>query len=258
MSDQVQLGLGLVSIGRVWGHVLQPVPDEAQVRALLETAFEAGILIYDTAPAYGSSEKRLGDFLKSLTEDQRRTVFIATKFGEHWNEDGTTRVDHSYDALMRSLDRSVELLGDIDLVQVHKASLGALHGEGLHWALEGVRAMGIPQVGASVSDVEAGRLALEMGFDWLQIPFNIGSQHMMPLLGDAKQTGCHVLANRPLASGAMLAERDEKAQESAIFEAFSFVNAHIGAGAILTGTRSPQHLQQSLRIFKQLQAAGRA
>lgn len=58
--DLARLGLGLTGIGRVWGAASKPVPSESEARALLEKAFELGIQVYDTAPAYGLSERRLG------------------------------------------------------------------------------------------------------------------------------------------------------------------------------------------------------
>lgn len=254
-SPDVQLGLGLVSIGRAWGHAMAPPPPEAEARALLEAAFELGIKVYDTAPAYGTSERILGGFLRTLTEDQRRTVFVATKFGEHWTGDGTTRVDHSYDALMRSLDRSVEHLRDIDLLQVHKASLAALEGEDLRWALEGAQAMDIPQIGASVADIVAGRRAVEMGFHWLQLPYNAGNTSLEPLLSEAGARDIRIMTNRPYASGATIAAAAPEAREAAMRDALALVLATHPGGVILTGTKSAAHLGQSLRLFAELDAA---
>ncbi|MBN8534643.1 MAG: aldo/keto reductase [Rhizobiales bacterium] len=250
--DLAQLGLGLTGIGRVWGHAQKPVPPESEARALLEKAFELGIQVYDTAPAYGLSEQRLGAFLKSLSREQRENLFIATKFGEHWNDDGTTRVDHSYDALMRSLDRSLERLGDVDLVQVHKASVAALQGEDLRWALEAAQAMDIPQFGASVNDLEAGRLAIDMGFHWLQLPLNIESRQFEPLLAEACAAGVKLMTNRPFANGAGLAGRAGEAREQWMAEAVAYVRAANPDGIVLTGTSSVANLIANHRLFHAL------
>lgn len=251
--DLAQLGIGLTAIGRIWGHARRPVPSEAEARALLEKAFELGIQVYDTAPAYGLSEARLGAFLKGLTKDQRRTLFIATKFGEHWVGEGQpTRVNHSYDALMRSLDRSVELLGDIDLVQVHKASTEVLRGGDLRWALEAAQAMDIPQFGASVSDIEAGRLAIGMGFHWLQFPLNSANREFEALVGEAETAGVHVLANRPFANGAAVAGLEGDARETAMREAFAYLRAANPHGIVLTGTASVANLMANHAAFHAL------
>lgn len=247
-----QLGLGLTGIGRIWGHEQKPVPSESEARALLEKAFDLGIQVFDTAPAYGLSEQRLGRFLKSLSREQRENLFIATKFGEHWNDDGTTRVDHSYDALMRSLDQSVELLGDIDLLQVHKASVPVLQGEDLRWALEASRAMDIPQFGASVSDLEAGRLAISQGFDWLQLPLNIENRLFEPLAAEAEATGVKLMSNRPFANGAGLAQRAGEAREEWMQAAFGFARAANPHGIVLTGTSSVVNLVANHALFHAL------
>jgi aryl-alcohol dehydrogenase-like predicted oxidoreductase len=83
----VQLGLGLIGIGKPWGHAPNPVPAEREAVALLELAFDLGIRYFDTAPSYGDgvSEERLGRFLKSMPAGQRSQVAVATKFGEHWD-----------------------------------------------------------------------------------------------------------------------------------------------------------------------------
>jgi len=74
------LGLGTVKIGRDQG-VKYPtgftIPDDAAVRNLLATAHDLGINLLDTAPAYGSSETRLGQLL-----GKRQDWVIVTKTGE--------------------------------------------------------------------------------------------------------------------------------------------------------------------------------
>ena len=52
---RLALGLGLIGIGKPWGHSEDAVPPEAQIRELLETAFTLGIRYLDTAPSYGVS-----------------------------------------------------------------------------------------------------------------------------------------------------------------------------------------------------------
>ena len=104
----LRLGLGLVSIGRVWGVRQSAPPDADEAQKLLSRAVELGIAIFDTAPAYAESEARLGRFLAGLEPSRRQALTIMTKMGEHWDfERGTSFVDHSRDALVRSIDRSL-------------------------------------------------------------------------------------------------------------------------------------------------------
>jgi len=81
-KHRVQLGLGLISIGRTWGARPVPVPGEAEALAFLEGAYELGIRLFDTSPSYGDSEVKLGRFLTGLSREERAQVSVATKFGE--------------------------------------------------------------------------------------------------------------------------------------------------------------------------------
>ena len=82
------LGLGTVKIGRNQG-VKYPngfdLPDDDAVRNLLALAHDLGINLLDTAPAYGTSEHRLGPLLKGQrdnwiicsTQAERKKGFLA-------------------------------------------------------------------------------------------------------------------------------------------------------------------------------------
>src|SRR5579859_5038385 len=126
-SQKLSLGCGLIRIGRVWGVSQQSVPSEKEAHIFLEKAYSLGVRFFDTAPSYGLSEARLGKFLRKLSPKERKTIIVATKFGEHWNvEKQEAFVDHSYDALVKSLEKSFELLGKVDVLQLHKASVSLL------------------------------------------------------------------------------------------------------------------------------------
>ncbi len=62
----LQLGLGLIGIGRPWGNK-QTIPAEDASIALIHGAIEQGITFFDTAPAYGESEEILGKPLRGLS-----------------------------------------------------------------------------------------------------------------------------------------------------------------------------------------------
>ena len=81
----VELGLGLLSIGRRWGANNVPPPDHLTARRLIRAAALHGIRFFDTAPAYGASERILGAALREEPE-LFADCTIATKVGEHWSE----------------------------------------------------------------------------------------------------------------------------------------------------------------------------
>ena len=119
---KVQLGLGLVSIGRRWGFREVAPPSNQDAVELLTHAVALGIRFFDTAPAYATSERILGQFL-SNTETPRDKLTIATKMGEFWDDvRGVSVVSHAYDDLVASIEKSMALLGSIDILQVHKAT----------------------------------------------------------------------------------------------------------------------------------------
>lgn len=246
---QVILGLGLLSIGRVWGMAQTRPPQESEALCLIERAVELGVRFFDTAPAYGPSEAVLGKSLAGAG-GAINDLTIATKMGEHWVGDREgTYVDHSFEALKESLDRSLDLLGKIDILQIHKASVQALQSDSLPKAIEYAKNLGITKFGASVSDLNAGKMACDSGeFSYLQFPFNERFQGLVDLFALADETNVLPIVNRPLAMGGLIPSSDAKPVD-AIRSAFTFVNQHMNRGVILTGTRSAEHLTQTLSLF---------
>lgn len=110
--------------------------DDAEARATLLAAVEAGIDHFDTAASYqlGENEKFVGATLAS----QRKALFIATKCGLARSKDGGALVDNSPATIRESCDASLARLGTdyIDLFYLHRIdrtvpieeSVGALAG----------------------------------------------------------------------------------------------------------------------------------
>ncbi len=112
------LGLGTVKVGRNQG-VKYPqsfqLPDDARVREVLALCRDAGMNLIDTAPAYGSSEERLGELLT-----RRQDWVICSKVGEEF-EDGASHFDFTAAHVRRSVERSLRRLRTdcLDLVLIH-------------------------------------------------------------------------------------------------------------------------------------------
>ena len=108
------LGLGTVKLGRTTG-VKYPtpfvVPTDGEARVLLDTARELGINLIDTAPAYGTSEERLGALIGGTPNGWKDWV-ICTKVGEEFDGTGGGRshYDFSAQAVRRSVERSLRRL----------------------------------------------------------------------------------------------------------------------------------------------------
>ena len=251
VSHGVELGLGLLEIGKPWGHVPTPVPDEEQAVRFLEFAFEFGIRYFDTAASYAVAEQRFGRFLRTLDARQRAEVTVATKFGEHWDfERNEPYVDHSYDALAGSLERSLELLGPIDVLQLHKPTPEVLASGDLARAWELARSCGVKMIGPSVSDLESARIACESGlYQMLQLPLNSASPKFLEIAALAHARGLYVAVNRPFAMGALLYEAGPAAAQERRIAALEFILKLPLHGVVLTGTKSPAHLTENHAAF---------
>jgi aryl-alcohol dehydrogenase-like predicted oxidoreductase len=246
-SRYVEFGLGLIGIGRPWGFANAVVPNERQALALLERAFALGVRHFDTAPSYGVSEERLGRYLAALTPGERSQVRIATKFGEHWDAAKAEHfVDHSFDALRRSLDGSVARLGRIDFLQLHKTTPQALGSSDLARAWEYAATLGITAIGASVSDLASAEIAIaDPASRILQFPYNVAQRTFGEVLERAAARGMKVAINRPFGMGRMLYENREVTKAGA----FAFILEKRFEGVILSGTKSPDHLEENWHAF---------
>jgi aryl-alcohol dehydrogenase-like predicted oxidoreductase len=239
---KVQLGLGLIGIGKPWGVSPHEVPPESEAMALLEFAYELGVRYFDTAPSYGDgvSETRLGRFLAGAPRDG---ITVATKFGEHWNRAaGEPYADHSYDALRRSLDRSCERLGRIHVLQLHKTTPRALESDDVARAWEYAASRGIERIGPSAADWDSARMAIaEPRYSAIQLPYNAQYPMMGAAIDEAAARGMWVAVNRPFAMGAMAADPEA---------AFRFILRHEFEGVVLSGTTSRDHLRGNWEAFE--------
>lgn len=179
-----QLGLGCASLAGIF----HPVP-QAQARATIAAALEAGITYFDTAPFYGHglSERLTGDGIRG-----HDGVVLSSKVGRLLTpgvtEDPgawvqalpfTPVYDYSYEGIMRSYEASRQRLGldRIDMLYIH--DIGTLtHGPeagpalfeqamtGGYRALDELRSAGeIAGFGLGVNEVAVCEAALERG-DW--------------------------------------------------------------------------------------------
>jgi aryl-alcohol dehydrogenase-like predicted oxidoreductase len=246
-APRVEFALGLIGIGKPWGFANPQVPGERQARTLLERAFALGVRYFDTAPSYGVSEERLGRWLAALTPVERSAVRIATKFGEHWDAaKAEPFVDHSLDALKRSLDGSIARLGRIDFLQLHKSTPQVLRSSDLARAWDYAATLGITAIGASVSDLEsAGIVIAGPGYRILQFPYNTVQQTFAGILEQAAARGIKIAVNRPFGMGRILYENRELTKA----DAFAFILQNAFEGVILSGTKSPEHLEENWRAF---------
>ena len=238
------LGLGTVKLGRDQG-VKYPngftIPDDREAQMLLTLARDLGINLIDTAPAYGTSEERLGPLLRG----QRHEWVIVSKVGEEF-EGGQSRHDFSAEHTRLSVERSLKRLETdfIDLVLVHSDGndLAVLNDSGVYQALAELKQQGkIRGYGFSGKTVEGGLLALREG-DCAMVTYNLNEQSEKPVLDYAASHGKAILVKKALASGHVcLSPGVDPVQAS-----FELLFAHPGVASAIVGTISPLHLAHNV------------
>lgn len=245
LLSSTQIGCGLVRIGRIWGTKEMVIPTEEEVVNFLNSAYKMGVRVFDTAPAYGSSEERLGTFLWGLGKANKE-CFVATKCGEEFDaKKNRTNVNHSPDALKISIEQSLNRLPHITLLQLHKANKNLLQNDGILELLAEYKKSRIPLIGACVTDIETAEYALELDvFDSIQFPYNMNYPAMEPMFKCANDNGKLVLVSRPFASG-------EHADETRRALEFVIKKMKYG-GAILVGTNNSLHLKEDIDFFKEI------
>jgi D-threo-aldose 1-dehydrogenase len=132
------LGFGGAAIGNLYAET-----GDEEVRECLHAAYDAGVRYFDTAPMYGHglSEHRIGEALRQKPRD---SFVLSTKVGRMLRPVPAEAVgesifpgclpfacifDYSYDAVMRSIEDSLQRLGfnRIDIVLLHDVE-AATHG----------------------------------------------------------------------------------------------------------------------------------
>ncbi|WP_443690444.1 aldo/keto reductase [Pseudomonas sp.] len=238
------LGLGTVKLGRDQG-VKYPngftIPDDREAQMLLKLARDLGINLIDTAPAYGTSEERLGPLLRG----QRQEWVIVSKVGEEF-EGGQSRHDFSAEHTRLSVERSLKRLETdfIDLVLVHSDGndLAVLNDSGVYQALAELKQQGkIRGYGFSGKTVEGSLLALREG-DCAMVTYNLNEQSEKPVLDYAASHGKAILVKKALASGHVcLSPGVDPVQAS-----FELLFAHPGVASAIVGTINPLHLAHNV------------
>ncbi|MGO4353900.1 aldo/keto reductase [Rhizobium sp. RAF36] len=192
------IGFGAWQIGGSWGDV-----SEADGRAALNAALDAGMTFIDTADVYGDgrSEKIVADVLKSRGG---KRPMVATKAGRRLNPhvaDGYTKAN-----LEGFIDRSLKNLevDSLDLVQLHCPPTEVLYRAEVFEGLNELQKAGkIKGYGVSVEKVEEALKAIEFpGVESIQIIYNIFRQRPDHLFfQEARRKNVAVIARVPLASG---------------------------------------------------------
>ncbi|MCY3840274.1 MAG: aldo/keto reductase [Gammaproteobacteria bacterium] len=227
------LGLGTVKFGRNTGidyRRAYPLPSDARIADLLAAAQREGVNLVDTAPAYGSSEARIGEAIEGHRDDW----VLCTKAGEEF-DGAKSRYDFSEDAVLTSVEGSLARLrtDNVDILLLHSdgRSVDAIERAGAFRALARLKREGIIRaVGFSgKSSVDAG--AAMPRSEVLMCTINAAYRDEVGTVRNAAHRGVGVLVKKPLARG---------------FEGDAETIAEIayldGVTSVVVGTIDPDHL----------------
>jgi D-threo-aldose 1-dehydrogenase len=186
--DLTLLGFG----GAPLGNLYTPITEDT-ARRTLDTAWDLGLRLYDTAPQYGFglSEERFG---RALSSRPRNDFVLSSKVGRLLRDcapadvprlgfvetpDRTFDYDYSYDGVMRSHEESLRRLQQnrIDILFVHdvdaythgsreasNARVRELFDRGGYRALDELRASGaVKAIGAGVNEWEVCEVLARLG-----------------------------------------------------------------------------------------------
>lgn len=233
------IGFGAFKIGRNQGIKYgsdYDLPTESRARELIDEVLDLGIRYIDTAPAYGTSEARIGQALAGRHE----ACLVSTKVGETFCE-GESRYDFSAEATRLSVARSRERLGRdvLDLVLVHSDGndLSIQEQTDVVGTLQQLKAEGaIRAIGFSGKTVEGARRALAWA-GVLMVEYHVEDPSHGEVMHEARQRGVGVIVKKGLASGRLDPKR-----------AIRFVFDHPGVTSLVVGSLDPRHLAANVNI----------
>lgn len=185
------LGFGGAEIG------YNPDQTQADVNVLLNSALDAGLNLIDTAAAYKTSEKLIGEAIGK----RRKDFYLLTKCGAL---DAFTRYDWTKKGILETIETSLRNLKTdyLDVAQLHSCSSEILNrGEAIE-ALQRAQEKGYTRYIGYSGDNEDAKTAIETDvFDSFQTSVSIADQ--TPIDGNIKlaaEKGLGIIAKRPIAN----------------------------------------------------------
>jgi aryl-alcohol dehydrogenase-like predicted oxidoreductase len=242
------VGLGAVKFGRNEGlsyPVASTLPAMRALKELLAVASDLGINLIDTAPAYGTSEERLGQLLAG----RRNDWVVCTKVGETF-EGGRSHYDFSPEQTRRSVLRSLQRLATnhLDVVLIHSDGndIDIIDERGTLQALADMKHEGLIRAfGMSHKTLAGGLRAVDV-CDVVMTTLNTTDREALGVVERAHARSCGVLIKKALASGEVA--HDPVRRRASL----QFVARTRGVSSIVVGTTDVVHLRENVAALEHL------
>ncbi len=240
---------------------------QEKVNELLNSALDAGLNVIDTAAAYQSSEKQIGEAVSK----RRKEFYLLTKCGAL---DGFSRSDWSKKGILETIEQSLRNLKTdyLDIAQLHSCDSEILRQGECVEGLQRAQEKGYTRFIGYSGDNNDAKFAIEMDvFDSFQTSVNIADQ--TPIEGNIKlaaEKGLGIIAKRPIANAVW--REKEKPESSYVHEywdriqklKFDFLNKSLeeaatalrftlsipGVDVAIVGTTKPQRWQENADCLK--------
>lgn len=237
------MGMGTTKFGRIEGvHYPKSfsLPEDKKIAKLLDIASEQGVNLLDTAPAYGTSEEKIGKLLKN----KRKNWIISTKVGESFVR-GKSFYDFSRLAIQKSLQQSMKMLQTdyLDIVLLHSDGNDLSILDSLDYLKKAKEKGMIRLFGMSSKTVEGGIKALEQS-DLGMIYYNLDYQKEVSVIRFAQQQKKGIFIKKALQSGHLVGKDKFK-------QNIDFILQESAVSSIIIGTIDQKHLQENISFFKE-------
>jgi aryl-alcohol dehydrogenase-like predicted oxidoreductase len=199
-----RVGFGAYQIGRAvvekYASHGEPMPSESEAEHLLNGVLDLGITLIDTAPAYGSSEERIGRYLHA----RRNEYNLCTKVGE-LTVGGKSRFDFTKQGMRDSVENSLRMLKTecVDSLLIHAPpdDLSILHESDALEMMHTFKDEGKTRaIGFSGKTMEAQTEALAWS-DVMMIEYSAANESNANIIEKANENGVVVLLKKVMNSG---------------------------------------------------------
>ncbi len=204
-----EIGFGSWAVGGPWDWGWGKQDDRDSIAAI-RRALDLGVNWIDTAAVYGLGHAE--EVVARAVEDRRQEVFIATKCGLVWNDNGRVRNNLQPESIRREAEASLRRLKTdvIDLYQIHWPDPNASLRRAWETLVQLQKEGKVRYIGVSNFNVPQLKQCLKVApVQSLQPPYSLLRREVeREILPFCKENGIGVVAYSPMGSGLLTGKYD--------------------------------------------------